>query len=247
MKTIKNYILLSVVVAYFATLNVQASYDPTTGRWCSRDPIQEEGGLNLYGFVSNRAVNEFDRLGLLTFTEQWFFHESGPKFVTLEGKPAAAYAQPIQHDKDITINGTGTQCLIYHVKTTAKYELHFHSDPFDNSPSKTGGYQYVYQHEEHHVSIYNGKLLDFETEFDNYKLCCCKPCSPLFYKYAEAKFDLLWAEARKDNVQFDIDEYLDAANPKVVSELNSKVQDVTTAKQTADAAKTKFDQCISSP
>jgi hypothetical protein len=26
-------------------------YNPTTGRWISRDPIGEEGGLNLYGFV----------------------------------------------------------------------------------------------------------------------------------------------------------------------------------------------------
>jgi RHS repeat-associated protein len=29
-------------------------YQPTTGRWLSRDPIEEKGGLNLYDFVSNR-------------------------------------------------------------------------------------------------------------------------------------------------------------------------------------------------
>src|SRR5690606_11439989 len=26
-------------------------YDPETGRWPNRDPIEEEGGYNLYGFV----------------------------------------------------------------------------------------------------------------------------------------------------------------------------------------------------
>jgi len=26
-------------------------YDPLTGRWPSKDPIEERGGLNLYGFV----------------------------------------------------------------------------------------------------------------------------------------------------------------------------------------------------
>jgi RHS repeat-associated protein len=26
-------------------------YNSTTGRWLSRDPIEEEGGINLYGFV----------------------------------------------------------------------------------------------------------------------------------------------------------------------------------------------------
>jgi RHS repeat-associated protein len=39
-------------------------YNPTDGRWPSRDPIGEEGGRNLYGMVSNAAVNYADRLGL---------------------------------------------------------------------------------------------------------------------------------------------------------------------------------------
>jgi RHS repeat-associated protein len=39
-------------------------YDPLTGRWPSRDPIGEEGGPNLYGFVENDGVNKLDVLGL---------------------------------------------------------------------------------------------------------------------------------------------------------------------------------------
>jgi hypothetical protein len=39
-------------------------YDPNTGRWPSRDPIEEEGGINLYGFVGNDGVNELDIFGL---------------------------------------------------------------------------------------------------------------------------------------------------------------------------------------
>ncbi len=39
-------------------------YDPLTGRWPSRDPIEEEGGLNLYGFVGNDGVSRWDFLGL---------------------------------------------------------------------------------------------------------------------------------------------------------------------------------------
>jgi RHS repeat-associated protein len=39
-------------------------YDPKTGRWPSRDPIEEEGGINLYGFVGNDGVNKLDILGL---------------------------------------------------------------------------------------------------------------------------------------------------------------------------------------
>jgi len=39
-------------------------YDPVTGRWPSRDPIGEEGGVNLYGFVGNDGLNQWDYLGL---------------------------------------------------------------------------------------------------------------------------------------------------------------------------------------
>ena len=38
-------------------------YNPQLGRWPSRDPIEEEGGLNLYGFVYNRPINLIDQLG----------------------------------------------------------------------------------------------------------------------------------------------------------------------------------------
>ena len=39
-------------------------YNPTTGRWLSKDPIEEDGGLNLYGFVYNSPLNFWDMLGL---------------------------------------------------------------------------------------------------------------------------------------------------------------------------------------
>jgi RHS repeat-associated protein len=38
--------------------------NPSTGRWLSRDPIGEEGGLNLYGHTENDPVNYVDPLGL---------------------------------------------------------------------------------------------------------------------------------------------------------------------------------------
>ena len=39
-------------------------YDPVTGRWPSRDPIGENGGINLYAFVRNNGVNQSDYLGM---------------------------------------------------------------------------------------------------------------------------------------------------------------------------------------
>lgn len=39
-------------------------YAPETGRWINRDPIEEDGGYNLYGFVDNNGVSYIDILGL---------------------------------------------------------------------------------------------------------------------------------------------------------------------------------------
>jgi RHS repeat-associated protein len=38
-------------------------FDPETGRWPNRDPIEEEGGYNLYAFVGNDGINWWDYLG----------------------------------------------------------------------------------------------------------------------------------------------------------------------------------------
>jgi len=38
-------------------------YSPGSGRWVSRDPIGEEGGLGLYLFLRNDAINSFDLFG----------------------------------------------------------------------------------------------------------------------------------------------------------------------------------------
>ena len=40
-------------------------YDPLSGRWPSRDPIEEDGGLNLYSMVGNDTVNSWDYLGMV--------------------------------------------------------------------------------------------------------------------------------------------------------------------------------------
>jgi hypothetical protein len=38
-------------------------YSTPTGRWASRDPIEEDGGLNLYNFAVNASANHIDYIG----------------------------------------------------------------------------------------------------------------------------------------------------------------------------------------
>jgi RHS repeat-associated protein len=46
-------------------LTLYRVYDPKDGRWLSRDPIEEEGGINLYAYVGGNPVNAIDPSGLL--------------------------------------------------------------------------------------------------------------------------------------------------------------------------------------
>ena len=48
-------------------------YFPAVGRWTTRDPIEEAGGLNFYAFATNNPVNYIDPIGL------WDWPWSSPK------------------------------------------------------------------------------------------------------------------------------------------------------------------------
>ena len=58
-------ILFPLLLTLATVLPAHAWYDPGQGRWCSRDPIGEQGGVNLYGFVGNIPSMNVDHLGLL--------------------------------------------------------------------------------------------------------------------------------------------------------------------------------------
>lgn len=64
----KNRVFLTLILIVQALATIaQAHYDPQIGRWASRDPIAENGGLNLYGFVGNNGVDNIDSLGMIRY------------------------------------------------------------------------------------------------------------------------------------------------------------------------------------
>ena len=72
---------LLLVVGLLAAAPARAFYNPQTGHWLSRDPIEESGransqtdlsgeeknSANLYGFISNESVDCVDVLGLALY------------------------------------------------------------------------------------------------------------------------------------------------------------------------------------
>ena len=55
-------------------------YSPELRRWLSRDPIEEEGGVNLYAMCGNDAVNGIDYLGLKRWYMFYYSNNDQPAF-----------------------------------------------------------------------------------------------------------------------------------------------------------------------
>jgi RHS repeat-associated protein len=98
------------------------AFDPNDGRWLSRDPYQEGGGLNLYNYCGENPVIRADRTGLAPT-------------MTVTTTPGAPYSSPI----DITIGNC--KCHDVRFRQTVA-DIYTDSDPFtggapaqDNDPS----------------------------------------------------------------------------------------------------------------
>ena len=77
-KRISSFRILSLALLLCLASTSQAFFNPTVGKWASRDPIGESGGANIYSFVDNRPTIQVDFLGLLVWkndptewTTQW--------------------------------------------------------------------------------------------------------------------------------------------------------------------------------
>jgi RHS repeat-associated protein len=87
-------------------------YIPATGRWPSRDPIGERGGINLYGFIENNSINRWDYLGMLGSCEA--DRPSVPTF-SEEGKDcnsAPAKLEKLALEVDIPHPNTGKAAYV---------------------------------------------------------------------------------------------------------------------------------------
>jgi RHS repeat-associated protein len=75
-------------------------YNAGTGRWPSRDPIGEAGGLNLHSFVGNSSINSVDALGLRVIDHKFVVVEGGSIFNPFNGQWAGVighWGQPATH------------------------------------------------------------------------------------------------------------------------------------------------------
>ncbi len=84
-------------------------YDPVTGRWPSRDPIEEDGGMNLYGFVGNDGINYYDYKGFQRKPE--IEVAKSPKMLTVESRPCMELiSKNYQGNTEVTSDTVYREC-----------------------------------------------------------------------------------------------------------------------------------------
>ena len=76
-------------------------YSPNYGRWLNQDPIQEQGGINLYEYVGNNPINFLDLYGLKTYFQNRWINGQTP------------LDSPISHTFVFTTNPDGSLANTY--------------------------------------------------------------------------------------------------------------------------------------
>ena len=84
MKTKRFFFLLFVLASLLAGANrASAFYNPETGRWLNKDPLEEQGGFNLYAFVVNNPLLYVDAMG---FSKESILEKLTEAEKTMQGK-----------------------------------------------------------------------------------------------------------------------------------------------------------------
>ena len=158
-------------------------YDPATGRWPSRDPIEERGGVNLYGFVTNGSLNALDLLGMDAKT-----YTGNPE--TLQMHPGRVYGNE-QGKMEATTDFYARVSIELppHPFSPTRGKVKVTAEPVVkivyNAPLKSP-YDVVLKHEQKHAAIFKQNWNSFVSKVNDFQGWYCTPCDDYMVDYLNA-------------------------------------------------------------
>jgi hypothetical protein len=201
-------VLLLCVTAHDA----RAFYNPSTGRWLSRDPIGQRAGVNLYGFVENDPLGKCDAHGLAVIFTLAEDRQGDAELGEGEWAKTRTAFSPVSLQKSACGRGLfGLGSGVKYALTTplrADSIIYYRSDiPPDQLLPRTQ--KTVRQHEYEHLNNHRAyaKALDLAVGSLVNGGCLCPPCGEALEKYLRKAVVYLdtWREYHDDKL--DCDDY----------------------------------------
>ena len=109
-------------------------YGTLDGRWKSRDPISEDGGVNLYGFVGNDGTNRFDMLGLKCSLSYSAKPPESTRSVTYQARSTTTTLK-VSGNNTVEVDTDGTR--FFDVTFTVKGEIRSPDEEISNEHTET--------------------------------------------------------------------------------------------------------------
>jgi len=186
-------------------------YNPTTGRWLNRDPIGEEGGANLYGYVRENPVNEVDPNGL-----EYSLYSGPPDETIGTPKRARALAETTpyiltQSRAEISPYGLDQWDLSLGDQSLKVGIVYLSQEIKDDTKERDLGGHTTREHEFEHNRIFKDNWNSFAAKANTYEHSYDNPdCAKLELKIVRALRSLMLGNMNKENAEFDLAAYAKA-------------------------------------
>ena len=162
-------------------------YSPELGRWLSRDPIEESGGINYYSYVGNSPIVGIDPLGYCKLIEEF---KSAPDGSTVKGTTTPTITRSVKTSD--CEKGKKGELWTYSCTITITYYV----------PKGDSQYDKVRNHEYVHKG--NAELAYFSMLLSKMNgECLCEPCFDATWRFYNHVASIARAVAERDDAGHD--------------------------------------------
>jgi RHS repeat-associated protein len=210
-------------------------YSASTGRWINRDPIEEEGSVNIYCFASNDPNDLYDLLGLLDF--KYLPEKTGDDQYITTHPGIQAYTRPTTWDEQHSLTSCGNNCWKYtKIQLVVRIQITY-AKGVKGSDKVPGKSLTVSDHEHEHGELYRQAAQAIEDKLKELFAKCIKvKCWDARVDYFDAWQDYMHHSTNAKQAALDVRDYREHSIPWTEAKARADKENAaaSTAKAKAD-------------